>query len=179
VLFRHDRSRERGIPGDFLPGMQLAGAPTRLEADVQRSHTVLIAEDDDDLRATMAQLVEAEGHTVVECKTGHAVVSHVAETLLRPMNAQPVSLIITDVYLPGVSGLEAVARLRRCTVKTPVIVVTGNDSVRVRHHADAVGAAAFLVKPFGPTELRQLLSTLLAGQRPPTPASPYRPGSIA
>jgi DNA-binding response OmpR family regulator len=141
----------------------------------RRVHTVLIAEDDDDLRATLAEIVELEGHTVVECKTGHAVVSHVAETLLRPLNVAPVSLIITDVFLPGVTGLEAVARLRRCTVKTPVIVVTGNDSYRVRHHADAVGAAAYLVKPFGATELRALLGKLLSSSRPPTPAESYRP----
>ncbi len=142
---------------------------------MQRSHTVLIAEDDDDLRTTLAEIVEGEGHCVVECKTGHAVVSHVAETLLRPLNVPPVSLIITDVFLPGVTGLEAVARLRRCTVKTPVIVVTGNDSMRVRHHADAVGAAAFLVKPFGSEEIRQWLSRLLSSNRPPTPS--WRPSS--
>lgn len=142
---------------------------------MQRSHTVLIAEDDDDLRMTMADIVSAEGYAVVQCKTGHAVVSHVAETLLKPNSAPPISLIITDVYLPGVTGLEAVARLRRCTVKTPVIVVTGRDSVRVRHHADAIGAAAFLVKPFGADDLRSVLMPFLNNpSRTPTPDRPYR-----
>jgi DNA-binding response OmpR family regulator len=74
-----------------------------------------------------------------------------------------------------VTGLEAVARLRRCTVKTPVIVVTGRDSMRVRHHADAIGAAAFLTKPFSADELRDVVLPLLNNpSRSVTPDRPYR-----
>jgi CheY-like chemotaxis protein len=110
---------------------------------------ILVAEDDRDLRETLAELLEQDGLPAVGVASGHALVSCVAESLLHPERFGRIRLIIADVLMPGITGIEAMSRIRRCQVSTPLLLMTGNPSLRVEHAASALGAAAVLTKPFG------------------------------
>ena len=71
--------------------------------------------------------------------------------------------MILDVGLPDMEGWEVLRALRTHprTAQLPVLLLTGHAGESVRRKADAIGASAFMTKPFQPKELRQKLDTLL------------------
>ncbi|GAC1363570.1 MAG: hypothetical protein NVSMB47_15350 [Polyangiales bacterium] len=81
--------------------------------------TIAIAEDDAQMRAFVAATLRREGATVIELATGTALLAFVESPL-----ANTVQLFVTDVRMPGCSGIEAVQRLRALGHATPVPVVS-------------------------------------------------------
>lgn len=108
---------------------------------------VLIAEDDDDLRALLAQTLEQEGHDVVELEDGfelggYVEVSHRSVTgRIRP------DVIITDVRMPGRDGLEVARQAREAGLTCPIIVVSAFANPAIRQASAELGDATFLAKP--------------------------------
>lgn len=87
---------------------------------------------------------------------GYETISTTDATQALPLARKHLpSIILIDVMMPGISGLEALALFRQteATRNTPVIVVSANDRWENREEALASGAVAFLVKPFGFREL--------------------------
>lgn len=102
---------------------------------------VVIVEDDDSSRQAFERMLAAAGFRVETFAT--------AEMLLESEAAFPAACLVLDIHLPGISGFE----LRRALVRTgrkqpPVIFITGHDNPAARTQAEALGAAAFLPKPF-------------------------------
>jgi DNA-binding response OmpR family regulator len=122
--------------------------------------SVVVAEDDDDLSGEIAAIVRKAGGIPSQVRTGHGLFTKVAESLIHG-SSERVSLVIADVYLPGISGLEAMVRLRRCGVATPLIVVTGQPSDEIDRVAAHVGANVVLPKPFGSSTLSRWIRALL------------------
>src|SRR5512142_1336914 len=107
--------------------------------------TVLLIEDDDDNRSLMAEVLGASGYRVVSAANG-------AEGL-RQLAEQPVDVVLTDIGMPGVGGVEVARAAKRIAPTVPVIVVTGytdrDDITAARgREIDAV-----LVKPVDPDVL--------------------------
>lgn len=127
-----------------------------------------MAEDDRDLRETLVDLLEQDGLQAIGVGTGHALVSCIAESLLHPEEFGGIALIIADVSMPGISGLEAMARIRRCLVSTPLVLITADPSLRVRHTAERLSAATIIEKPFGYAQLSTWVRRLT---RAPVPSS--------
>lgn len=105
---------------------------------------VLLIEDDPDMREVLRSLLESGGYHVSEAEAGEEGVRKAAE--------QNPDLILLDMCLPDIVGLEVLSRLRSWT-DTPVVVVTGEDSQEAKVSLLDAGADDYLTKPFGAAEL--------------------------
>lgn len=109
---------------------------------------ILVIDDDDSVRKSVARVLAMEGHRVIEAKDGK-------EALIIVDN-QPPELIITDVYMPEMDGIEFMIRLLDRASGVPVIVISGGghmDAATVLQQAGVFGAVATFAKPFDNTKL--------------------------
>ena len=106
--------------------------------------TILVIEDDPDTAVIVTRYLERSGYTVQHMRDG--------ETGLRTARTEPPALIVLDWMLPGLSGLDVLARLR-ASVNTPVIMLTARTEEADRILGLEFGADDYLVKPFSPGEL--------------------------
>ena len=111
-----------------------------------RSHRILIAEDDVAMRRLMAAALRAAGHRVVEASDGVDVVQRIESTIWADRH-DLYDVIVSDMTMPGLSGLDMLAMLRCSDVRTPFILVTAFGDAIVRAEAKALGAAEVLAKP--------------------------------
>ena len=112
---------------------------------------VLVAEDDPDMRALVRAALAADGHDVIEASNGREALD-----LLSPLlfgSAPPPDVIVTDVRMPGVSGLTLASGLRSCGCRAPIIIMSAYGD-HLREHAEHVGADAVFTKPFEIDDLR-------------------------
>lgn len=110
---------------------------------------VALAEDDDDLRSLLATMLRRAGYHVREFSSG----AQLLLTLVPP--ARGVDLVISDIRMPGASGLEVLANLRGGDQTVPVVLMTAFGDRSTHERALELGAAALIDKPF---ELDELLS---------------------
>lgn len=115
-------------------------------------------------------LLEYEGHVVIECDNG-------ADALKAAERENP-DLVITDSRMPGISGIELIAGIRKLTraLRTPIVFHTAaGDEREIRETAAAYGVTAILTKPCpANTMLAQITSALNAPRREPIPAPSKR-----
>lgn len=102
--------------------------------------TILIVDDEDDLRLLLRLSLRGEPYKIVEAATG-------AEAAERWPGAD---LILLDLRLPDIDGLDLVRRLR--STKAPVIAMSAYAGGNTRASAIQAGCAGYLTKPFTPTE---------------------------
>jgi DNA-binding NtrC family response regulator len=112
------------------------------EAEAPRS-TVLVVDDERNIRRTLELILSDEGLHVLQAESGESAL----DALAAPNT--PVDIVILDIKLPGISGLEVLARLRRddATRGLPVIVISGHGSVSDAVAATKLGADDFVEKP--------------------------------
>ena len=101
--------------------------------------TIHIIDDDESFRRSLQALLESAGYNVNPYVSG--------EAFLREENAPRGDCIITDIRMPGFSGLDLMERLRLQGCTMPVIVVSAHDDDHTRRFAIKLGAAAFFLKP--------------------------------
>ena len=118
---------------------------------------VLLAEDDWHVRTILTTTLESFGYTVMAAETGPGLMA------LFEQQRDEIRLIVTDVDLPGRSGLVCLRDIRAVNDGLPVIVITGNVDVDTRSHADE--RTVLLQKPFRMAELGDVAGRLLSGQR--------------
>ncbi|HJQ39112.1 MAG TPA: sigma-54 dependent transcriptional regulator [Thermoanaerobaculia bacterium] len=99
---------------------------------------ILIVDDEPAIRATLAQILEDEGHKTSACESG--------EEGLALFAREEFDLVLLDLWLPGIDGLAVLERLRGAG-GTPVIVISGHGSVDSAVRATRLGAYDFLEKP--------------------------------
>lgn len=73
------------------------------------------------------------------------------------------ALVLSDIQMPGMSGLDLLARLRELRPDIPVVLMTAFPDERVRERAEMAGAVRLFIKPCDPDELIELIETLIAG----------------
>lgn len=109
---------------------------------------LLVVEDDDTIRETIRDALFIEGFEVSACADGRAALD-----LLKCQKETPFSLVVLDLMLPGMSGLDVCRQLRASGDQTPILVVSARDHETDRVLGLEVGADDYLVKPFGMREL--------------------------
>ena len=109
---------------------------------------LLVVEDDDSIRETVGEALRVEGYEVLTCANGAEALS-----LFTAEPLQPVDLLVLDLMLPGLGGLDLCRELRRFNNNTPILVISARDSEMDRVLGLEVGADDYLVKPFGLREL--------------------------
>jgi two-component system phosphate regulon response regulator PhoB len=121
--------------------------------------TVLVADDDADIRDLVSYKLRQAGHDVVSVADGPATVAAARD--VRP------DLAIVDVTMPGLSGLQICDLLRadETTARIPVILLSARAHAGDSETGLAAGAVAYVTKPFSPRELVQRVETLLAEGR--------------
>jgi two-component system, OmpR family, response regulator MprA len=106
---------------------------------------VLVVDDDDAIRSTLARSLGAEGYAVDVAADGHQ-----ALTVARD---QTPDLVVLDLMLPGLTGLDVCRRLRAAEHHLPIVLLTARDAVADRVTGLEAGADDYLVKPFAFEEL--------------------------
>ena len=124
---------------------------------------VLVVEDDDAVRAAVDRGLGVHGFDVSSVPDAESALSAVARR--RP------DLMIVDVGLPGMSGIELCTRLRGLEVETPILILSARDQVGDRVAGLQAGADDYLVKPFSLDELAARLHALLRRSRPSATAT--------
>ncbi len=126
---------------------------------------ILVVDDEAGMRAGLAEVLRRGGFAV------ELAVS--AEDALVKLEQGGTDLLLTDLKLPGRSGLELLGELRRTDTETPAIVITAHGTIEDAVAAMKLGAIDFLTKPFSPTDLLHLATRALA-ERPAPGAAPRR-----
>lgn len=118
--------------------------------------TILLVEDDEDTRYMMRLGLEQRGYRVIEAEDGEKGV----ELALN----EPADVILMDLSLPGIDGLEATKRIRNNHHgrRVPVIAVTAHQETDFREGAKASGFDAYVTKPIDFDWLTELLTGLIA-----------------
>jgi FixJ family two-component response regulator len=101
---------------------------------------VVVVENDDGMRLALQRMLEISGF-VTE-------VFDSAEALLAADGASGAQCLVLDIHLPGMSGFDLQRRLAAAGTSPPVIFITGYDNTAARDQAKALGAVAYLPKPF-------------------------------
>ena len=124
------------------------------------SHTIALVEDDDSLRETLAELLAAApGWRQVAAYAS-------AEAALAGMKEECPEVVLMDIQLPGMSGIECVARLKQMHPAVQVLMVTVYDNNDRIYDALAAGASGYLLKRDAPAKLLECLEDLLQGGSP-------------
>jgi two-component system phosphate regulon response regulator PhoB len=130
--------------------------------ELQATATVLVVDDDSDVRTLLARALGVEGFQVETVGDGHAA----REALAR----RDPDLVVLDLTLPAEDGLDILTELR-ATSDVPVIVLTGRGAENDRILGLKLGADDYLVKPFSPSELAVRISAVLRRSRHTTRSS--------
>lgn len=121
---------------------------------------ILVIDDDDAFRTMLRRTLEREGHTVTEAEEGAAG--------LRAVAGAAVDLVITDIVMPGMEGLETIQHLRRRHPRLQVIAISGGGRMDPDGYLKAAklfGAVSALSKPFERQELLDAIAAALEAGR--------------
>lgn len=123
----------------------------------RKAADVLLADDDPDIRGLTADVLESIGCSVTAVGDGLAALEHVSQS--------PPDLVVLDIRMPKLDGLEVTQRLRAdpVTGAVPILLVSASVGETQAAAALAAGADAFLGKPFAIGELRRVARELLEG----------------
>lgn len=116
---------------------------------------VLVVDDDDAIRGVVRSVLEADGFEVVEAADGPA-----ALLLLDAINGRGPDLVVLDVMMPGIDGVEVCRRINHEKVK--VVMLSARDDADTRDRAHEAGADAYLTKPFSAIDLLDALEAMSA-----------------
>jgi CheY-like chemotaxis protein len=117
---------------------------------------ILVVDDEESMRITLAANLELEGHEVVEAATG--------EEALQRVRERPVDVVLADIRMPGLHGVELNRHLRREQPGLPVVLMTAFAQESLVEDALAEGVFTVLHKPF---DVAHLLRTLRQAARTP------------
>ena len=118
---------------------------------------VLIVDDDHQLRMSFERLLAAEGFETRTASSGEAGIAAVREALP--------DVVIMDVRMPGLSGLEAYAAMREIEPRLPVIIMTAYGTTDIAIEATKMGAFDYILKPFDIPDILKLLDKAVTAGR--------------
>ena len=101
---------------------------------------MLIIEDEPDLQNCLADFFSSRGFSVTTTFSGEEALERLAQG--------PADVILLDILLPGISGMEVLKRIKERCPRTKVIMVTGLLHSHLRFEAEASGASGYVTKPF-------------------------------
>ncbi len=129
---------------------------------------VLVIDDEESMRYFLTRSLARRGYEVEAAATG--------EEGLSLLEADPPEIVLLDLLLPGLSGLEVLDRIRETRPGTVVLLMTGYGTVDRALDAMRRGAADFVTKPVTGEEIAAKIEEALRARRPPPAAAPAREG---
>jgi CheY-like chemotaxis protein len=150
---------------DVVVYLPAANAPVQADAEPRRrsapkeraTGTVLVVEDDDPVRRVTRRALESAGYRVLEAADAEQALAHAERAAI--------DLVVSDIVMPGVSGLELADRIAASHPGIPVLLVSGyaDDAFETRRARGA--GRELLPKPFRPQELVERVAQLLDARR--------------
>lgn len=125
--------------------------------------SILLVDDNDDLRSLLAEALGDAGHAVTQAANGRAAIAK--------LRGAGFEVVVTDVVMPEADGAEVLAAMRKLPQRPRVVVISGGGQIeptRYLQMARALGADAVLQKPFPPSRLIEVVAGLMV--RPPSQA---------
>ncbi|MBI4422804.1 MAG: response regulator [Elusimicrobia bacterium] len=123
---------------------------------------ILVVDDEADMRLALSNVLTRTGHQVAEAPEGESALAVVEQGLL--------DLVLLDMRLPGMDGIQILKRIRQARPELPVIMVTGYGSVDSAIEVMRLGASHYLAKPFSNKELVETVERVLDASRVPVAA---------
>lgn len=120
-------------------------------------HNVLVVDDERDIRESLRGILEDEGYTVLLAESGEACIEQ-----LRKRSAE---VVLLDIWLPGIDGLETLSRIRQIESSPEVIMISGHGTIETAVKATKLGAFDFLEKPLSLERTLIVLKNALDAQR--------------
>jgi two-component system cell cycle sensor histidine kinase/response regulator CckA len=117
--------------------------------------TVLVADDEDDLRFVAREILEAHGYQVIEAANGREAVE------LYLANIDRIDLILLDLTMPEMSGKEALVKIRKADGSVPVIIASGYNKESIAEQFREEKVEDFIHKPFHMAELLTKIASAL------------------
>jgi CheY-like chemotaxis protein len=147
-------------PGSFGPGSLgpvTPAVPTTASTDARPGEVVLVVDDDPTVLEVERQLLESIGYTVIACGDPHDAIRVLED------GRSTVSVLITDLTMPGLSGIELAERVRAIRPTLRVICCTGYGDEGTERQAAAAGLHAFVRKPIDLDALAAMLRKTIDG----------------
>jgi len=113
---------------------------------------ILVVDDEEVMRAALAVMLRRDGHAVT--------VSAGARDALASFDGGGFDVVVTDIMMPEIDGLELIRRLRARSAEIPIIAMSGVRAGTL-NEAQALGATQAVAKPFAPPEFRAILRAVL------------------
>ncbi|GAB4549370.1 MAG: hypothetical protein Kow0063_44240 [Anaerolineae bacterium] len=137
--------------------------PTTGQGTPGGDETILLVEDDDDVRDLARRVLEGQGYTVLEACDGQQA------TRVCASHSGPIHLLLTDVVMPGSDGRSVANQLAQTHPHAKTLFMSGYPDEAIAHHGVLEPGVAFLQKPFRPVDLGRKVRGVLDGQSPGQP----------
>jgi len=118
---------------------------------------IMVVDDEPNMLKVLGSLLRREGHEVLEASDG--------QTALALMEEHHVDLLLADLRMPGIDGMELMSRAQGVRPELPVIIITAHGTIDIAVDAMKKGAFNFVTKPFDWNELRQVVRSALETAR--------------
>jgi len=119
----------------------------------ERGKPVLIVDDEKNIRLTLSQALEALALDIDTAVNG--------EEALAKLKEKPARLVLLDLKMPGMDGMEVLRRIRKSRSPARVIIITAHGTIESAVEAMKLGAVDFIQKPFAPKEIRAMVTKVL------------------
>ena len=116
----------------------------------------MVVEDDEEMRSLLKDFIEAEGFEADSVSNGSEA--------FRKLVREPFDLVITDIRMPGLTGLDILPGIKKLQPEAPVIVITAFGSEEIQRKAFEKGANAYLEKPIHFQKLTTLIHDMFSKQ---------------
>jgi CheY-like chemotaxis protein len=137
------------------PGEEAEEPPLPVSEACRGTETVLVLEDEEEVRRLSAEILRRHGYTVLEAKDAGEALAVSGRT------TEPIHLLLTDVVLPQVSGTELAERIGKAHPETKVLFMSGYTEDALARQGANVSGTAFLNKPFSPVDLARKIREVL------------------
>ena len=117
---------------------------------------ILVVDDEEIVRESLSEWLQEDGYSVETAPDGEAAVSR--------MKAEPWAVLLVDLKMPGMDGLQVLEEARKLRPDSQVVIMTGYATVDTAVKAMKTGAYDYLVKPFEPEELSLMMNKLITQQ---------------
>ncbi len=118
---------------------------------------ILVIDDESVIRQAVQRILEHEGYYVATATSGHSA--------LELVQSDNFNLVISDLKMPGMSGMEVLKSIKILQPNVPVIIITGYATVETAVDAIKNGAFDYLAKPFNPAQVKELVEKAINQQR--------------
>jgi CheY-like chemotaxis protein len=127
----------------------------------EKKRTILVADDDQSIRLLLGELLAKAGYAVTVAPDGTAAIQHIRR--------KPFDLVMLDVHMPGMNGLEVLQKLKDLGRRAKVIIMTADNTPETLLEAVREQADRYVPKPFRTQALLELVSDTLEEQPPASP----------